>query len=72
MMAKPTIITETSPALEAEEAPSEAKSMPGAGAMGWADERLGLAKLGRASLRKDAGQIHPWQTATQASREHSS
>ncbi|MGV8844975.1 cytochrome bc1 complex cytochrome b subunit [Tessaracoccus sp.] len=51
-MAKPTIIAETSPALEAEEAPSAPKSMPGAGAMGWADERLGLAKLGRASLRK--------------------
>ena len=52
MMARPTIITETSPALEAEEAPSDKKSMPGAGAMGWADDRLGLAKLGRANLRK--------------------
>ena len=52
MMAKPTIITDTSPAVEAEEAPSNNGPMPGAGAMGWADERLGLAKLGRANLRK--------------------
>ncbi|RMB60259.1 cytochrome bc1 complex cytochrome b subunit [Tessaracoccus antarcticus] len=50
-MAKPTIITESSPALEAEEAPVTKKS-PVAGPLGWADDRLGLAKLGRGNLRK--------------------
>lgn len=52
MMAKRANITDTSPALEAQEAPSESKTMPGAGALGWADDRLGLAKLGRSNLRK--------------------
>ncbi|MEO7589196.1 MAG: ubiquinol-cytochrome c reductase cytochrome b subunit [Arachnia sp.] len=50
-MAKPTIITEASPALQAEEAPVTKKS-PVAGPLGWADDRLGLAKLGRGNLRK--------------------
>ncbi len=50
-MGKPTIIADSSPALQAEEAPSS-KAMPGSGALGWADDRLPLAKLGRGTLRK--------------------
>lgn len=50
-MAKPTTVTESSPEVEAQEAPVE-KPVRAAGALTWGDERLGLAKLGRFGLRK--------------------
>ena len=50
-MAKPTSVVESSPSVEAKEAPV-ATPVPAAGALGWADERIGLGKLGKAGLRK--------------------
>lgn len=50
-MAKPTSVADSSPAVEATEAPAE-RPMPATGALRWADERLGLGKIGKAGLRK--------------------
>ena len=50
-MAKPTSVADSSPDVEASEAPVE-RPMPAAGALRWADERLGLGKIGKAGLRK--------------------
>lgn len=50
-MAKPTTIVDSSPSLEAEEAPTS-KPSAAAGPLKWADDRLGLAKIGRSGLRK--------------------
>ncbi|WP_040284601.1 cytochrome b [Tessaracoccus massiliensis] len=50
-MAKPTSVVDTSPAVEAQEAPSE-KSGTQPGIVTWADERVGLNKIGRFGLRK--------------------
>lgn len=49
-MANPTRIASTSPVLEGQPAPSANREMPGA--VKWADDRIGLAKIGRAGLRK--------------------
>ena len=51
MMAKPTSVADSSPAVEATEAPAE-RPMPATGALRWADERLGLASLLKKNLRK--------------------
>ena len=50
-MAKPTSVVETSPEVEARE-PEEKSSFPSSGPLNWADERTGLAKIGRFGLRK--------------------
>jgi ubiquinol-cytochrome c reductase cytochrome b subunit len=50
-MAKPTSVADSSPAVEATEAPSE-RPIPAGGALRWADDRLGLGKIGKAGLRK--------------------
>lgn len=51
-MAKPTSVADTSPALETN-TPAKAHPLKGAsGVLGWADERLGLATLGKKNLRK--------------------
>ncbi|SDY32609.1 menaquinol-cytochrome c reductase cytochrome b subunit precursor [Tessaracoccus flavus] len=50
MMAKPTSVVDASPAIEAQQAPRKGGGAPGA--LGWADERLGLGKIGKAGLRK--------------------
>ena len=50
-MAKPTSVVETSPEVEARE-PEKKSSFPSSGPLNWADERTGLAKIGRFGLRK--------------------
>ncbi|MFT3889280.1 MAG: cytochrome b N-terminal domain-containing protein [Arachnia sp.] len=50
-MAKPTSVADSSPSVEPTEAPS-AKPLAAGGALKWADDRLGLGKIGRAGLRK--------------------
>ncbi|SHI40076.1 ubiquinol-cytochrome c reductase cytochrome b subunit [Tessaracoccus bendigoensis DSM 12906] len=48
-MARPTSVVDSSPDVEAREADSTNSSQTG-GVLGWADDRLGLAKLGRSGL----------------------
>lgn len=50
-MAKPTSVVETSPEVEARE-PEKKSSFPSSGPLNWADDRTGLAKIGRFGLRK--------------------
>ncbi|MHA6512290.1 cytochrome bc1 complex cytochrome b subunit [Tessaracoccus sp. Z1128] len=49
-MAKPTSVAPSSPTVEPQVAPATNPQMPGA--VKWADDRIGLAKIGRAGLRK--------------------
>lgn len=50
-MAKPTSVVDSSPDVTPREAEATTPA-PSAGILGWADDRLGLAKIGRAGLRK--------------------
>ncbi len=50
-MAKPTSVVDSSPSVEATEAPADHKG-GFTGALRWADERIGVAKIGKAGLRK--------------------
>lgn len=51
-MAKPTSVADTSPSVEPTEAPATHSDGAFKGPLKWADERVGVAKIGKAGLRK--------------------